>query len=74
MIKVWRNANAQFESVLILLQGSCLYRPICSLRVDPDGRCAALLVFGKQLVIIPFLRRDAVFDEHFAEPVDIKVF
>lgn len=42
------------------------------LRVDPEGRCAALLVYGKQLVVIPFLRRDAVFDEHFAEPADIK--
>ncbi|CAL8131581.1 unnamed protein product [Orchesella dallaii] len=54
------------------LHGGCLHKPNSILRVDPEGRCAALLVFGKQLVIIPFLRRDAVFDEHFAEPSDIK--
>ena len=31
------------------------------IRVDPDNRCAAMLVYGQQLVILPF-RRDTVMD------------
>ncbi|KAK6174392.1 hypothetical protein SNE40_017678 [Patella caerulea] len=31
-------------------------------RVDPDGRCAAMLVYNTHLVILPF-RRDAVIDD-----------
>jgi hypothetical protein len=44
-----------------------------TLRIDPEGRCAALLVYGRQLVVIPFQRRDSVFEEHFSDVGDIKV-
>ncbi|KAM4686324.1 LOW QUALITY PROTEIN: cleavage and polyadenylation specificity factor subunit 1 [Amazona ochrocephala] len=32
-------------------------------RVDPDGRCAAMLIYGTRLVVLPF-RRDTLSDEH----------
>lgn len=31
-------------------------------RVDPEGRCAAMLIYGRKLVILPF-RKDPVIDE-----------
>ncbi|XP_043546870.1 cleavage and polyadenylation specificity factor subunit 1 isoform X1 [Chiloscyllium plagiosum] len=31
-------------------------------RVDPDGRCAVMLIYGTQLVVLPF-RRDTLSDE-----------
>uniref|UniRef100_A0A674HMS0 Cleavage and polyadenylation specificity factor subunit 1 n=1 Tax=Taeniopygia guttata TaxID=59729 RepID=A0A674HMS0_TAEGU len=32
-------------------------------RVDPDGRCAVMLIYGTRLVVLPF-RRDSLADEH----------
>ncbi|XP_009882840.1 PREDICTED: cleavage and polyadenylation specificity factor subunit 1, partial [Charadrius vociferus] len=32
-------------------------------RVDPDGRCAVMLIYGTRLVVLPF-RRDTLADEH----------
>lgn len=32
-------------------------------RVDPDGRCAVMLIYGTRLVVLPF-RRDSLSDEH----------
>ncbi|XP_069636319.1 cleavage and polyadenylation specificity factor subunit 1 isoform X2 [Haliaeetus albicilla] len=32
-------------------------------RVDPDGRCAVMLIYGTRLVVLPF-RRDTLTDEH----------
>jgi hypothetical protein len=57
----------------LFVQAGWNLRPISVLRVDPDGRCAAILIYGRQLVIIPFERRDAMFDEHFMDSSDIKV-
>ena len=54
-------------------QGGSLGRPNSILRVDPEDRCAALLVYSRQLVIIPFMRRDAVFDDGLSERPDVKV-
>ncbi|XP_053916543.1 cleavage and polyadenylation specificity factor subunit 1-like [Cuculus canorus] len=34
-------------------------------RVDPDGRCAAMLIYGTRLVVLPF-RRDSLSDDHDA--------
>lgn len=36
------------------------HRPV--VRVDPDGRCATMLVYGHHLAVLPF-RHDVVFDE-----------
>ncbi|NXN15114.1 CPSF1 factor, partial [Indicator maculatus] len=32
-------------------------------RVDPDGRCAVMLIYGTRLVVLPF-RRDSLSEEH----------
>ena len=56
------------------VQGGSLARPNSILRVDPEDRCAALLVYSRQLVIIPFMRRDAVFDDGLSEKPDVKVW
>lgn len=31
-------------------------------RVDPDNRCAVMLVYGRKLVVLPF-RKDSSLDE-----------
>ena len=36
---------------------------IPKVRVDPDGRCAVMLIYGTRLVVLPF-RRDSLADEH----------
>lgn len=36
---------------------------IPKVRVDPDGRCAVMLIYGTRLVVLPF-RRDTLTDEH----------
>lgn len=41
---------------------------IPSVRVDPDNRCAVMLVYGKKLVVLPF-RRDHTLDEIEVEDV-----
>ena len=33
------------------------------LRVDPEGRCAAMLVYSSHLAIVPF-RTDTVLEDH----------
>lgn len=38
------------------------------IRVDPEGRCAGLLIYGRQLVILPF-RRDFALDETSKVPI-----
>ncbi|CAH0380574.1 unnamed protein product [Bemisia tabaci] len=35
---------------------------IPSLRVDPEGRCAVMLLYGRKLLILPF-RKETVFDD-----------
>ncbi|XP_055372472.1 cleavage and polyadenylation specificity factor subunit 1 [Condylostylus longicornis] len=42
---------------------------IPTVRVDPDNRCAVMLAFGKQLVVLPF-RKDNTLDE--IELADVK--
>ncbi|XP_069478054.1 cleavage and polyadenylation specificity factor subunit 1 isoform X2 [Ambystoma mexicanum] len=36
---------------------------IPKVRVDPDGRCAVMLIYGTRLVVLPF-RRETLSDEH----------
>ncbi len=56
--------------LLSLLQdGFCqqtFNRPI--VRVDPEGRAAAMLIYGKHLVILPF-RRDSGLDDPLSDAV-----
>lgn len=32
------------------------------IRVDPDGRCAAMLIYGTKIVVLPF-RKDLATDD-----------
>ena len=34
------------------------------MRVDPEGRCAAMLLYGAHLAILPFKHADMVLEEH----------
>ena len=34
------------------------------LRVDPEGRCAAMLLYGAHLAILPFKHADSMLEEH----------
>ena len=46
----------------VLQEGFYTNHSIPTIRVDPDGRCAAMLVYGTHLVILPFRRDVAVED------------
>ncbi|KAK3085849.1 hypothetical protein FSP39_009622 [Pinctada imbricata] len=45
-----------------LKDGFYFTHSIPTIRVDPDGRCAAMLIYGTHLVILPF-RRDVMVDD-----------
>jgi cleavage and polyadenylation specificity factor subunit 1 len=47
------------------LRGGVLHSPsLPILRVDPEGRCAAMLLYGAHLAILPFKHSDSVLEEH----------
>lgn len=46
----------------ILQGGWTQHYHIPSLRVDPEGRCAVMLLYGRKLLILPF-RKETVFDD-----------
>jgi cleavage and polyadenylation specificity factor subunit 1 len=47
------------------LRGGLLHNPSVSVvRVDPEGRCAAMLLYGAHLAILPFKHADVGLDEH----------
>ena len=48
-----------------LLQGGLLQNPsLPVVRVDPEGRCAAMLLYGAHLAILPFKHADSLLEEH----------
>lgn len=50
---------------LVAVQGGVLHTPsLPVLRVDPEGRCAAMLLYGAHLAILPFKHADSVLEEH----------
>ena len=51
--------------VSLLPQGGVLHTPsLPVVRVDPEGRCAAMLLYGAHLAILPFKHADSVLEEH----------
>ena len=49
----------------VCMQGGLLHNPsVPDLRVDPEGRCAAMLLYGAHLAILPFKHADTELEEH----------
>lgn len=49
----------------MMAQGGVLHTPsLPVVRVDPEGRCAAMLLYGAHLAILPFKHTDSVLEEH----------
>lgn len=64
-LKVWSKWEAFTKPTNRLQEGREYYGKVPQLHVDTQQRCAAMLIFDRKLVILPFRREESVLLEMF---------
>lgn len=54
--------NIKLKCVFLIQDGWTNHHHIPIVRVDPEGRCAVMLTYGRKLVVLPF-RKDPTLDD-----------